>query len=385
MSYRIVVVHRDQDDLADELKEAVMNALEDMAQVKNLLEISDELADNGDHQVVVYLASEVGAVDNQVKETILAAVIADVAILPVVKSGEEGRISELLPESLLRLNAVSWEREGATVAIALLRLLGLMEVDRKIFISYRRSETTQLATQLHTALVQRRFDVFLDRFSVEYGEDFQRRLLEDLSDKAFVLLLESDRLRESPWVREEILFAQLNGIELRALKLPDCTHIVESIDDAFRFRLDENELTDNGELVEDVLERTVDDIEVAHANALRRRREQILGSMTNRLREEGCECLPVDDWCVLVTRSGEDVAGLFWVTPRRPTTSDFHGLSRQHDRIEDDVRQDLKRSVVHNVARLAEDHQEIMSWLADLADTHLVNIRSVSLDWQLNV
>ena len=78
-------------------------------------------------------------------------------------------------------------------------MLGLVEQERKVFLSYRQIESTQLAVQLHTELVRCRFDVFLDRFTLPPGADFQARLDEDLGDKAFVVLLESSHLRSSRW------------------------------------------------------------------------------------------------------------------------------------------------------------------------------------------
>ena len=143
-----------------------------------------------------------------------------------------------------------------------------------------------------TTLVERGFDVFLDRFSVEPGVDFQRRLEEDLGDKAFMLLLESDGLEESKWVRHEVAYAHSRRIEILALTLPDCTHRVPAIDNAFRHKLAQGDVTAAGALTLGALARKLDAIELAHARALRRRREQILGSVTQKLRMEGCECQP---------------------------------------------------------------------------------------------
>ena len=46
------------------------------------------------------------------------------------------------------------------------------------------------ADQLFDALTHARFDVFFDRFRVDPGVDFQRRLTEELAHKSMVLLLE---------------------------------------------------------------------------------------------------------------------------------------------------------------------------------------------------
>ena len=366
---------------AAQVKDAVLKAAEGLGDASTSLEVSSELSEKGVPQVVAYLASEVGREDAGVIVVIEAALGRDVAILPVARADEDGSVTDKLPENLRRLNAASWEGDGVAVATSLLRMLGLVEAERKVFISYRQRETRELATQLHTTLVQRGFDVFLDRFSVEPGVDFQRRLEEDLGDKAFVLLLESDGLDDSKWVRHEIAYAHARRIEILALTLPDCKNRVRAIDNAFRHELGQGDVTTGGgTLTSAALASTLEAIELAHARALRRRREQILGSVTQKLRMEGCECQPADDWCVLATRPGNGDSGLFWVTPRRPATMDFYGLSQQHDRVAGaGGLPNLKGVVVHDSGRLADDYQELMGWLSRLSGRELATVWTCSL------
>ena len=66
----------------------------------------------------------------------------------------------------------------------------------RIFISYRRLETLPVALQLFDRLTHEGFDVFLDRFSIPPGYDFQRRLNQELEDKSMVILLESGSLKD---------------------------------------------------------------------------------------------------------------------------------------------------------------------------------------------
>ena len=380
MHYRIVLAHKDKDLLARDVTDAVVKAVSGLGDVSNSLSVSRELSDQRIPQAVAYLASEAGREDDSVIKVIEAALARDVAILPVVRVDEEGGVTEKLPASLRRLNVASWEEEGVAVATALLRMLGLVEVERKVFVSYRQSETRELATQLHTTLVQRGFDVFLDRFSVDPGVDFQHRLEEDLGDMAFVLLLESDGLETSKWVRHEIAYAHARRIEILALTLPDCTIRMSAIDNAFRHELAQGDMTGGGRLTSGALAGTLEAIELAHARALRRRREQIFGSVTQQLQLEGCECRPADDWCVLAIRPGTGESGLFWVTPRRPATSDFYGLSQQFDRVWGAGNPvNAKGAVVHDAGRLGDDHRELMDWLSGLSGSELTTVGTCSL------
>ena len=336
-AYRIVFAHDDRHASAQALETAVIDAISDFPDISNLLEFSSTLSDERTPQVVAYLASTGGKSSRVVNELIDVALGRDVSILPIVDPDGAGDIRRQLPDRIAHLNAAFWPGDGTQAATTLLEMLGLVEKERKIFISYRRSETSALAVQLHTALVQRRFDVFLDRFAVEPGVDFQHRLEEDLGDKAFVLVLESPELRDSRWVRHEIAYAHSRRIELLALTLPgtDRSELVPTIDDAFRLRLSDSHVSEEGSLSSAGLALILDEIELGHARALRRRREQILGSVRKKLQDDGCTCSPADDWCVVAYEpSGR--SGLFWVTPRRPEPTDFYSLSRHHDRVKTD-------------------------------------------------
>ena len=342
--------------------------------------MSSCLSDEGIPQVVAYLATEAACEDEKVRKVIVAALERDVAILPVVRADGEGSVADTLPERLKRLNAVRWKGDGVGIATSLFRMLGLVEAERKVFISYRQGETQDLATQMHMKLVQRGFDVFLDRFSVDSGVDFQHRLEEELGDKAFMLLLESDGLEKSRWVRHEIAYAHARRIEILALTLPDCAKRMHALDNAFRFPLVEGDVSSAGKLSPSALARVLDAVEMAHARALRRRREQILGSVTQKLKMEGCECEPADDWCVLATNPGNKGSRLFWVTPRRPETTDFYELSRQLDRVAGvGGLAILKGAVVHDAGRLANDHRELMGWLSQLSGSELATVGTCSL------
>ena len=155
---------------------------------------------------------------------------------------------------------------------------------------------------------------------------------------------------------------------------------MRAIDNAFRRKLAQGDVTRGGTLTAGALTSTLDAIELAHASALRRRREQILGSVTQKLRMAGCECRPADDWCVLATRPGNGDSGLFWVTPRRPATTDFYGLSQQHDRVAGvEGLVNLKGAVVHDAGRLADDHQDLMGWLSRVSGRELATVGTCSL------
>ena len=376
--YRIVFAHHNLDAFAQKVEDAVTNAIDELSGSSKLIEFSTTLSKEQIPQVVAYLGSNK---EHRQIQLINDAIKRNVSILPIFDTNKSEDIGTQLPDSIAHINAVIWSGDGTNVAAALLELLGFVERERKVFISYRRNQTSDLAVQLHTELVQRRFDVFLDRFSIEPGADFQRRLDEDLGDKAFLLVLESSDLYQSQWVRHEISYAHSHRIEMLALTLPniDQASLIPTIDDAFRLRLRDEQISSQGVLTSDALAVILEKDELAHARALRRRREQILGSITEKLRMDGCTCRLEADWCVFASKTTGQ-SGLFWVTPRRPEPMDFFSLSRQYERVmQRSGNKGLQSSVVHESGRLADEHKELLGWLSCVSGRQLSTIATCSL------
>jgi TIR domain len=209
-----------------------------------------------------------------------------------------------------------------------LRFLGIAEADRRLFLSYRRAETSPLATQLRTALSERAYDVFLDRFSVPPGDDFQRRIDIELADKAFVLVLESESAIGSDWVQHEIVYALSHHLGVLAVTLPNTSTSRQFavIDDAFRLRLKSKDLNSKVapliELTDQALERVLGEVEFRFALAMRRRRGQLLAAAGDFLRQAGYDRLPLDDWSWLASRAADLL--VVAVTPVAPAPKSLH-------------------------------------------------------------
>jgi len=129
--------------------------------------------------------------------------------------------SSKFPPSLRHLNAVFWTPGERLSIWRILSVGGLVSSRPRLFISYVRRESEGIAQQLYDNLHREGFDIFLDRFSIEPGVDFQVRLTEELSNMGTVLLLESKNILKSKWVRHEVNFARSHRLGLFSLKLPD--------------------------------------------------------------------------------------------------------------------------------------------------------------------
>ena len=220
-SYEVVLIHKDLRHFAREVTGAIRTAASEVLPKPDLLDFHDELSTVSpeSHVVVVYLGNTAGPSDGTVAKALDDAVHRSFPVLPIVRSQDTGAVRDKLPTAIRHINAVDWDEDAMAARITLLEMLGLVEDERRVFLSYRRNDSNSMAVQLHMELVRRRFDVFLDRFAVPPGEDFQRRLTEDLGDKAFVVLLESSDLRNSQWVQHEITYAHSHRIDVLAITL----------------------------------------------------------------------------------------------------------------------------------------------------------------------
>ena len=324
--------------------------------------------DQESSSLAVYLGNRSGRHDHRVKEVLCQALADQLPIFPIVRESDDGGVHEKVPAIIARINAANWTENRASVLTEILGVLGLVDAERKVFLSYVRRETSPIALQLHKALVQNRFDVFLDRFAVPPGADFQSRLDEELGDKAFVVLLESSGLKRSRWVRHEIAYAHSHRISVLSLAMPEVgdAELVSVIDDAFRVRLSAADLQPRGDLTATTLSTILERIETAHARSLRRRREQLVGSIVDNARRDGCACDAVADWALLVAADGRRPA-VFLVTPRRPQPKDLLALDRIRRRIASnaDSSTALAAAVAHDVHHMPVDHQRLMDWIGE--------------------
>lgn len=127
-----------------------------------------------------------------------------IPVVPLVS--EVTKVSTELPECLRLLNALALVPEDTQLVrpcSVALQCLGLLPTQRRVFVSYRRTESRDVAVQLFEALSARQFDVFLDTHSVGAATDFQSVLWHRLCDCDVVVMLDTPGFFDSRWARME--------------------------------------------------------------------------------------------------------------------------------------------------------------------------------------
>ncbi len=219
----------------------------------------------------------------------IAAVIDQQAIpvLPVVST--LGAIAAEVPPSLRAINCLFLDQAPMErVFSALLECVGLLPRQRRVFLSYRRSETTVAAVQLFAELSARQFDVFLDTHSIGAGVDFQEQLWHQLSDVDVLLMLESPDYFASRWTDAEYGRALAKGIGVLRVQWPDATPSAIT-STASRVELLASDLQADGQLIDSAVRRVCHELEAVRSLSHAVRMVSLMESVRSAINQiEGC-------------------------------------------------------------------------------------------------
>jgi len=188
--------------------------------------------------------------------------------LPVIPVVQETGSFDTLPDKLKVPNGVKLsadDPELEALAAGLLEAVGLLRQQRRVFVSYRRTESRAAALQLHDLLAGRGFDVFLDTHDIRPGEPFQEVLWHRMTDSDVVIVLDTKTYFERRWTREEFGKAMAKEIHILRLIWPGHTP-TEHLSTGEMVRLGPGDLT-SGKL----LRKSVADTIAASVERLRSR------------------------------------------------------------------------------------------------------------------
>ncbi|MEC5383655.1 toll/interleukin-1 receptor domain-containing protein [Aurantimonas sp. C2-6-R+9] len=147
---------------------------------------------------------------------------AKVPVVPVVVEGAS--ITKTVPAAILPVNAciipANDVRLEALAAVAL-EVVGLLHRQRRVFVSYRRTDSREVAVQLHDELSGRGFDVFLDTHDIRLGADFQEMLWHRLVDCDVMIMLDTKDYFTSKWTKQELGRSLALGVQILRIVWPD--------------------------------------------------------------------------------------------------------------------------------------------------------------------
>ena len=225
--YQLIILGTTENPIVEEILNQIKTKITDLKLPKNILNIINR--DNIGTEYVgnqpafsIYFGDKEGKFNEL---DITKKLIEDgTMILPIFYTD----FSKEIPKILENQNGIQFDNnELDRIANIVLQAFELLRNTRKVFISYKRSESTSVAIQMYEALESHNFDVFLDTHSIEKGEPFQDELWHRMTDCDVILLLNTPGFLESHWCKEELAVAGSKQIGIVQLIWPN--HTIESI------------------------------------------------------------------------------------------------------------------------------------------------------------
>lgn len=213
------------------------------------------------------------------------------AVFPIFFT--DGQFQQEIPAALHPINGKLYT-DGlldsiVNVAFEELRLLRKV---RRVFISYKRSDSAAIANQLYDVLSRHQFDVFLDTYSIRGAADFQAELHHRITDSDVLIQLNSPNFMDSDWCKEEISEANARQVGVLQLNWPGvdpgaanqlCAIKNLNID----FFNNENQIGDNATLKAAVLEETAMMVEALRARNIAARQDGLTAEFVKEAERQG--------------------------------------------------------------------------------------------------
>ncbi|HBX18953.1 MAG TPA: toll/interleukin-1 receptor domain-containing protein [Porphyromonadaceae bacterium] len=235
-----------------------------------------------------------GDIGTQFKDIdILDRLIKDGTMVLPVYYNKEDDFKKQVPCKIHGQNGFLYQSSGDEEKIVsyAIESFELLRSSRKIFISYKRNESSSVAIQLYEALERNNFDVFLDTHSIKPGEPFQDELWYRMADCDVIVLLNTKGFLSSVWCKEEIAEANTKQIGIVQLIWPN--HKLENTSEiCFPIQLKEENFGNNifddkerSKLTEEFIEKVVKKVESVRARNLASRQDNLITEFTNSARK----------------------------------------------------------------------------------------------------
>lgn len=291
--YQLILLGSIEDSIVEEIKSQIILEFTNLKLPEGILNIIDR--SNWEEDYVgnqpafsIYFGDKKGnfkdlpIVDKLIKDGTM--------ILPVYYNN----FSDEIPKKLENQNGILYnDNQRCRIANVVLQAFELLRNTRKIFISYKRSESTSVAIQMYEALESHHFDVFLDTHSIEKGEPFQEELWHRMTDCDVILLLNTPGFLESHWCKEELAEAGSKQIGLVQLVWPN--HKIDAISHlSFPLKLEEVDFVDTiyddkdkSKLKKGKVEEIVQLVESVRARNLASRQDNLITEFMNIAKQFG--------------------------------------------------------------------------------------------------
>ena len=288
-----------------------------------------------------------------------------------------------IPKAVWKMNGKLYESEKVdTFVNYALEALRLMRENRKLFISYRRSDSTVVANQLFDALVRCNYDVFLDAYSINAAKNFQDELHHRLSDCDILIQLYSNDFKASTWCMEEITAAnqkQIGVIEVvwPGMKLDIHNHLCEPV-----LLTKDNFAGDysapNAKLTDETIEQLTIRVESVRARNMAARQDSLVGEFIKEAQKVGRTL--IQEYKYLVERMDGDELNVFIPAVGVPQSYDCYDSLRFKDLLNNP---DSHIYLIYDDLRIKRRWIDHLDWLNKSLEVQTIKKNAFS-QWLLN-
>jgi hypothetical protein len=292
-----------------------------------------------------------------------SSVYADsVPLIPVVEN--LAQFSTSIPDFMKATNGFCLKKEDSEMvelATIMLECAGLLRRQRRVFVSYRRTESREAALQMHDILTSRGFDVFLDTHEIRPGDPFQDVLWHRLCDSDVLIMLDTPTYFESRWTREEIGRARAKEIHVLRVIWPDhqpnkMTDLAETI-----YLKKEDLEQDSGPVVTDKVDEIALKVESVRSRSIAARYMSITGRLRADVEKIGASFEGIGAHRAISIKLVDDRT--IWAYPivGVPTAETLHDIANKA-RIADQREIPV---LVYDDIGIRESWSEHLQWLED--------------------
>lgn len=280
--------------------------------------------------------------------------VKSLPILPVASTSTS--VSSEIPVSLRGLNCIFSDKSSTDRIFAtLLECVGLLPRQRRVFLSYKRDESTTAAVQLFSELSSRQFEVFLDTHGIGAGIDFQEALWHQLCDVDVLVMLETPGYFNSRWTSAEYGRALSKGIGVLRVQWPDSTPSIHTAT-ASRVEIVRGELRADGSLAGSAIDRIGEQLEAVRSLSHATRQLSMITAVQSAVEQVEGSLVGVGAHraMLLKLRSGRDL--LVQPTIGIPTSLTLQDTLERAG--------DIDSAVVYDHFGMKKSWQAHMDWLA---------------------
>ena len=370
--YNLIFIYKDKKQLIDLIEEEFIKKFNISYEkfIKNRLNQSFNILHNNLDNVsegpviVLYFDSVKCKNSNLHNDLISKTMEKGYFLVPII--GDDSVFKKTMPKILHNLNAFKWEGENPQVNLnkIIFDNLGLNDKDRRVFISYKRSDGSGMADQLLNILTRQKFDVFLDRYNIDYGSEIEKKIFQSIDDKAFLIILESPEANQSNYISKEVNYALKHGKALLIISFPGVETEIENTKDLPRFHLKKNNIVETGSyniIKNDILEDLILKIESIHADGLNRRRNLLIRSIELEMRKKYESVFYIDNWVlVLKNPRNQNNNRMISITPRIPESLDLYKLDQIKYK-----NNEIERILCYQAENVPDIHVKMLNWIIE--------------------